>query len=321
MFFDLASLAKPLVTAPLAIQHLDLDVDRREQLGFTERPAPLTVRQLLSHSAGLPAWLPYTGESLAERLRRGLPEGEHPKFAPGVPGISLYSDLGYRLLAELLEEEIGESFSQLGARVTGLVPAPWKDAPPFVPQGPDLEMWSMAEPDLTFPCRDPRQPNDANARAGMRGHAGFGTDPEGLRRCLTGWIATAPLMAQDVARGADGSLWGLGLQRALTGVGRFGSLLSALPLGPGGIHVLTEESAALSPAVPEAPPGPPSAFWYHLGFTGPALFYRPEDGLVIGILTHRGGPGGELLDAGQLQARRLEILGRWISSGTTRRSS
>jgi hypothetical protein len=38
------------------------------------------------------------------------------------------------------------------------------------------------------------------------------------------------------------------------------------------------------------------------------LFYRPEDGLCLAILTHRLGPAGELLDAEQLRARRWEIL-------------
>jgi hypothetical protein len=56
------------------------------------------------------------------------------------------------------------------------------------------------------------------------------------------------------------------------------------------------------------PPGEPSAFWFHLGFTGPALFFRPEDGLCLAILAHRLGPTGELLDAEQLRARRWEIL-------------
>lgn len=311
MFYDLASLAKPLVTAPLALDRLDLDADRREALGFRDRPGPLTVRQLLSHSAGLPPWLPFTGEPLAGQLRRGFPEGAHPKLARGVPGESLYSDLGYRLLAELLEGEAGEAFPALGARASGLVPAPWPEPPPFVPQGPDREMWSLAEPGLPFPPRDPSLPNDANARAGMRGHAGFGADPAGFRACLEAWAASGvpDRMARDEARSRDGARWGLGLQRALTGPGRFGTLLRAVPPGRGGVHVLEVPDWDEPPAAPDpGPAGEPSPFWFHLGFTGPALFYRPEDGLVIGLLAHRGGPGGELLDADRLHARRWRAL-------------
>ena len=312
-WFDLASLAKPLVTAPLALAKLDLDLDRRGQLGFEGRAEPLTVRQLLSHSAGLPPWLPYTGEPLAAQLARGFPAGAHPKLAHGTVGVSLYSDLGYRLLAELLELETGRPFKGLGAESSGLTAAPWPSAPPFAPQGPDAEMWRLAEPRLAFPQRDPYLPNDANARAGMRGHAGFATTPVGMRECLRRWLASGvPVrMAVDTAQGADGACWGLGLQRALTGPGRFGGLLSTIPPGVSGLHLLVQDRAVgLSPAAPALAesPGPPSAFWFHLGFTGPALFFRPETGLCLAILAHRVGPGGGLLDAEQLRARRWAIL-------------
>jgi CubicO group peptidase (beta-lactamase class C family) len=316
VFFDLASLAKPLVTAPLALARLDLDRDRREQLGFRERAEPLTVRQLLSHSAGLPPWLPYTGEPLAEQLGRGFPAGAQPRPARADVGTSCYSDLGYRLLAELLELEAGRPFAELGAESSGLVPAPWAPAPPFAPQGADAEMWRLAEPDLPFPPRNPARPNDANARAGMRGHAGFGADPAGLAACLERWLASGlpARMAVETARGTDGSRWGLGLQRALTGPGRYGTLLAAIPAGAAGLHVLVHESDRLSPPAPalEALPGEPSAFWFHLGYTGPALFVRPGDGLCIAILAHRLGPAGELLDVEQLRARRWEVLAKGI---------
>jgi CubicO group peptidase (beta-lactamase class C family) len=311
-WFDLASLAKPLVTAPLALAKLDLDLDRREQLGFGERTEPLTVRQLLSHSAGLPPWLPYTGEPLAEQLKRGFPAGAHPKLIQGTPGVSLYSDLGYRLLAELLERETGRPFAAFGAESSGLAAAPWPTAPPFAPQGPDAEMWRLAEPALPFPPRDPYLPNDANARAGMRGHAGFATSPLGMKESLRRWLASGvPVrMAMDTARGADGSRWGLGLQRAMTGPGRFGELLAAIPPGVSGLRLLVQDKNNLSPAAPALAesPGAPSAFWFHLGFTGPALFFRPEGGLCLAILAHRLGPSGELLDAEQMRARRWAIL-------------
>ena len=311
-WFDLASLAKPLVTAPLALRLLDLDRDRRDQLGFEVlEGGPLTVRQLLSHSAGLPPWLPYTGEPLAAQLRRGFPQAAHPKFRTEPPGVSNYSDLGFRLLAELVELESGRAFRELGAESSGLAPAPWNPCPPFAPQGPDQEMWHLAEPGLAFPPRDPSLPNDANARAGMRGHAGFAASEPRMRDCLRRWRASgAPeRMSQEVAVGADGSRWGLGLQRALTGAGRFGSLLRDLPPGLGGEHVRVHASCDWSPpAPPLGPPGEPSPFWFHLGFTGPALIYRPEDGFTLAILAHRLGPAGELLDAEQLRARRWEAL-------------
>jgi CubicO group peptidase (beta-lactamase class C family) len=317
-FYDLASLAKPLVTAPLALDRLDLDLDRRAQLGFTERTGPLSARMLLSHASGLPPWLPYTGEPLAAQLRRGFPAAAHPKLAPGTPGTSLYSDLNYRLLAELLEQETGRPFNELGAERSGLAPAPWPQPPRFVPQGPDAEMWALAEPHLAFPARDPHLPNDANARAGMRGHAGFGCSPAQMTAALERWRASgAPWrMAEPAALGADGARWGLGLQMALGGGGRFGRLLAAVPPGLGGVHVLVHDGDALTaPAPPLDPdPGEPGGFWFHLGFTGPALFFRPADGLCLALLAHRAGPSGELLDAEQLRARRWQALSAWLAA-------
>ncbi len=317
MFFDLASLAKPLVTAPLALEHLDLDRDRRTGLGFPDRPGPLTVRQLLSHSAGLPPWLPYTGEPLARQLARGFPAGAHPRLVVPEPGTSCYSDLGYRLLADLLEQETGRDFTGLGRERSGLDPAPWSVAPPFAPSGADADMWPLAEPGLPFPARDPRLPHDANARAGMRGHAGFGAFPEGLARCLERWVGAGlpGRMAVATARAQDGARWGLGLQRALTGSGRFGTLLAALPPDRSGVHVLVHEETRLSPAAPplEGEPGAPSPFWFHLGYTGPALFVRPDTGLCLAVLAHRLGPAGELLDQEQLRARRWDVLARAVA--------
>ena len=311
-FFDLASLAKPLVTAPLVHDLLDLDADRRAQLGFKDRSVPLTVRQLLSHSAGLPPWLPYTGEPLPEQLQRGFPVGVHPLLRTATVGVSTYSDLGYRLLGELLEQATGRPFPELGAEASGLSPAPFPMSPVTIPEGPDVEAWCWAAPQVSVPTHSSCLPHDANARAGMRGHAGFGATPDQMRQTLEAWVRSGypARMAIETARSEDGTRWGLGLQRSLGGVGRFGDLLSNIPADRQGIHVLSWTEERLSPPPPEPEPDPaePTDWWMHFGFTGPALFIRPADGHCICILAHRRGPKGELLDAKQLQARRWEVL-------------
>ncbi|HJV49215.1 MAG TPA: serine hydrolase domain-containing protein [Geothrix sp.] len=310
-FYDLASLAKPLVTAPLALAFLDLDADRRWVLGFHDRETPLTVRQLLSHNSGLPPWRPYTGEAVARQLRRDVPD--HPLLRPATPGLATYSDLNYRLLAELVEAEIGLPFAQLGA-ASGLSPAPWRAAPVEVPDGPDATAWSLAT-DAPHPPRRPDLPHDANARAGMRGHAGFGATAPQLRAALARWVGAGwpARMAVEVAEGEAGARWGLGLQVAFAGEGRFGQLLSDLPASPG-IHVIEDPTGdAPTPAPPlSVEPGPPSGWWFHLGYTGPALFYRPSDGCTLALLLHRRGPRGGLLDAEALRARRWAALVRFV---------
>ena len=310
-FYDLASLAKPLVTAPLSLAFLDLDADRRWTLGFQERDRPLTVRQLLSHSSGLPPWRPFTGESVAAQLRRDLPA--HPLLRPATPDQATYSDLNYRLLAELLEAETGLPFTLLGA-ASGLSPAPWADPPMEVPDGPDAAAWALAT-EAPLPPRDPSLPQDANARAGMAGHAGFGASAPQLRAALARWVAAGwpDRMAVDTAHGEPGARWGLGLQVAFLGGGRFGQLLSRIPPGAG-IHVFEDATDHAPPEAPplETEPGAPSAWWFHLGYTGPALFYRPSDRCCLALLLHRRGPAGELLDAEALRARRWKALARFV---------
>jgi hypothetical protein len=119
-------------------------------------------------------------------------------------------------------------------------------------------------------------------------------------------------MAVDTAQGEHGARWGLGLQRLFSGGGRFGQLLSGVPQGPF-LKVLEAPSDAAPPPAPplDPDPGPPSAWWYHLGFTGPALFWRPADGACLALLIHRRGPDGGLLEAEALRARRWHLLRTW----------
>lgn len=315
MIYDLASLAKPLVTAPLALAFLDLEADRRWALGFHERAEPLTVRQLLSHASGLLPWRPFTGEPVSAQLRRPVPEGAHALLRPATRGLATYSDLNYRLLAELLERETGTPFQQLGAAASGLSAWPWEPAPVAAPDGPDAIAWELAEPGIPLPPQGPGLPQDANARAGMRGHAGFAATLPQFRAALKRWSAQwAPRMAVESAAGEDRARWGLGLQMALDGPGRFGALLKRIPLGGLGVAVVEFPVELLDEAAPKLGPGEPCGWWFHLGFTGPALFYRPEDGACLGLLLHRCGPSGELIDAEQLRARRWCILERFTAA-------
>jgi CubicO group peptidase (beta-lactamase class C family) len=315
-FFDLASLAKPLVTAPLAHAFLDLESDRRFALGFHDRDEPLTVRQLLCHASGLPPWRPFTGKPVAAQLRR--PANGHPLLRTGEPGAATYSDLGYRLLAELVEAETQAPFTRLGAAMSGLSPAPWREAPEQMPDGPDAEAWRAAEPGLASPPPDAREPHDLNARAGMKGHAGFGATAAQLRNWLRIWSSQwAPRMCMEASRESDDSVWGLGLRAAHRGPGRFSELLESIPLGllgpPRVIEWPVENLDRPAPAL-DPEPGPPSSWWCHFGFTGPALFFRPEDGACLAFLMHRLGPDGVLLSAEELRARRWFILDKFTAT-------
>jgi CubicO group peptidase (beta-lactamase class C family) len=114
-FFDLASLTKPLATAPalmLLIQKRRLDLDRTlgqliDDFAGTDKES-ISIRQLLSHSAGLPDYQPYY-QDLAKRPVAERKETLRTKLLGEVllnePGkLSLYSDVGFMILEWVVEE-------------------------------------------------------------------------------------------------------------------------------------------------------------------------------------------------------------------------
>jgi CubicO group peptidase (beta-lactamase class C family) len=314
MLYDLASLTKTLVTAPLALEHLQLDRDWGRELGFHDWPGPITPRLLLSHAAGLPPWMPYTGEPVWEQIKT-LDAisiwGRHPLLKKAVWGESTYSDIGFRLLAEILEIELGQDWRQLGENHTGLHCAPWNENQVFMPPGADLEAW-LAATAAPFPGHLPNQPHDANARAGMKGHAGFAATPESAHKWLQTWLRKYPaLMAVETNHSQDGQIWGLGLQRLKNGEGSFAELLNSKAIS--GIHVITHDGAEAPQPIQPHIPTDSSDWWFHFGYTGPALFVRPKDGTCVLILCHRLKNKSELLNIEELRARRWQIMdnGKW----------
>jgi serine-type D-Ala-D-Ala carboxypeptidase len=116
--FDLASLTKPLATALCMMKLVDegkllLDQTLNETLpdGDLKDKGVLTLRSLLSHSAGLVEWKPFH-EKLMRRpphdrrklLREWIIE-EPLAYDPGKG--NLYSDLGFMLLDWVIEEKTG----------------------------------------------------------------------------------------------------------------------------------------------------------------------------------------------------------------------
>lgn len=114
--YDLASLTKPLVTAFLAVYLVErrqwrLEDDVRHF--FPDFPLPVTLEQLLTHSAGLKPWHPFY-------LYRPLDDLAQAARLAGVarPGTRVvYSDIGYVLLRHLLEKVSGSGFQELAAAV------------------------------------------------------------------------------------------------------------------------------------------------------------------------------------------------------------
>jgi CubicO group peptidase (beta-lactamase class C family) len=120
--FDLASLTKALVTAPVcaALAHAGLlDPDAPIDATLPDAPPGVTARHLLAHTSGLPAWRPL----FRDVPRPGTPEARRavlaaaravPTEAP--PGARhTYSDVGFLLLLDLLERSGGARIDALFA--------------------------------------------------------------------------------------------------------------------------------------------------------------------------------------------------------------
>lgn len=118
--FDAASLTKPVITATLVQLlrergRLDIEAPLQRYLpecGGNEK-AGITLRQLLTHSSGLPAGLPrngggdWAGADAAQQIACGLPL----EAAPGTR--FRYSDVNYILLGRIVERQAGMTLDQL----------------------------------------------------------------------------------------------------------------------------------------------------------------------------------------------------------------
>jgi len=117
--YDLASLTKPLVTGLLCARRIDAgeltpDSAVARYLPEFERTDKqmITLRQLLTHTSGLPAWRPLYILAEGERDRvLSVIAAEDLEYQPGTRVV--YSDLGFIALGFLLERFTGKQVSQL----------------------------------------------------------------------------------------------------------------------------------------------------------------------------------------------------------------
>jgi len=110
--YDLASLSKIVATLPLVLLALQsglAGLDDRASLYLPELASgpggrwndAVTIRRLLSHSSGLPAWRPYYLLYNTSSAYLAAIAAEEPSYAPG--SSVEYSDLGFMLLGWIAE--------------------------------------------------------------------------------------------------------------------------------------------------------------------------------------------------------------------------
>jgi CubicO group peptidase (beta-lactamase class C family) len=117
--YDLASLTKPLVTTLLCARRIELgeltlDSSVSHYLGEFDRTdkQTITIRELLTHTSGLPAWRPLylLTEDEPERAAGAIANLDL-EYKPGTRVI--YSDMGYIALGILLERMSHQSLADM----------------------------------------------------------------------------------------------------------------------------------------------------------------------------------------------------------------
>lgn len=267
--FDLASLTKVLATAPswILMSTADPDIlDRPLASWFPESPRDkrrITPRQLMAHSSGLPAWRPYylflygQGSTIspAERVL-----AEPLQYEPGQD--SLYSDLGFMLLAAIIESHTGRSLNEF-SRERIYEPLGLTDQLMFHPR-PDehrIALTRRGEPAGIV--------NDLNCRAigGACGHAGlFGT-------------------ARAVGSLANEILLGLKSRENFFDP----TVIRAFCTRAGFVEGCTRALGFDTPSEKESSSGSffsPTSVG-HTGFTGTSLWIDPDRQLIVVLLTNR----------------------------------
>ena len=235
--FDLASLTKPLAMAPafmLLVREKKMRPDDRVTRFFPNfgvfGKTHVTFRHLLAHSSGLPAWKPYyedvvKGEKegrinfIASRAAKSYVfERIHREKALNPPGTqTLYSDLGFMLLGEVVEEISGwgldrycqdKIFRPVGLRATSFVDLTQVRTRRLQP------VHEMIAPTEECPWRKRilcGEVHDDNAyvMGGVAGHAGLFSSAQDihhfllhLRKCLRGedGLLPAPLLEEFLSR-------------------------------------------------------------------------------------------------------------------------
>lgn len=268
--FDLASLTKVVATTPAVLRLADagaLRIDQPVGEFLTEYKqgdkSAVTLRHLLTHSAGLPAHrkfheLPGTADTrLAAAAREPL---------VAAPGTAVeYSDIGFILLGAVIAKAAGQEldkaahelvFAPLGLRRTGYLPGPGR-------------VFAATEPDPATgePVFGRVHDENAGGLGGVAGHAGvFSTVGDLVRYLRDGWLDEDAGFLSARSRAEAVRCWtgGIGAGRDRRGLGwtlagdRWDHMTAAWPDGRAG----------------------------HTGFTGTSIAFDPDGKLWTVLLTN-----------------------------------
>jgi CubicO group peptidase (beta-lactamase class C family) len=274
--YDCASITKPLVTTTLVLQAV---AEEKLQLDGTILGLPYTVRQLLTHTSGLRAWLPLYATN--DYLKAIVAEGK--ECEPGERVI--YSDLNFVLLFYALREAFGDYVTAARQRIfepLGLRDTMFNPPADLRPRIAATEWGQRFEGKLAkrYDIPGARQGlmwgecNDGNSfhAGGTAGNAGLFSTARDVFRIARAWARAELLPGELVDEAIRNQTEGLDDSRGL------GWLI--------------------------AEPG-----YGHGGFTGTSVYVDPRNDRIFVLLTNRIHPCAAPVGMTQIRARFHELAG------------
>ncbi len=282
--FDVASLTKCLSTAVIAMKlvedgliHLKdkvadlLPEFRYTVAGGSEVKEKVRVWMLLSHTSGLPPWIPlYRVKDRSQILNEAV--RAYPSYDPGSDVV--YSDVGYIVLTALIERVTGERLDALFDKIVG---GPLKlKRTVYNPLGRGFSRNEIVATEYDEATGESLRglPHDQNARAmeGVSGHAGlFSTASESaliVRSLINAYRGSWSEILSPPSARAMFRIWGCGRYGGLCyGIGW--QVYDPLNVVSGG-DLLTPKRA-----------------FGHTGFTGTSIWIDLDLDIAIVLYTNR----------------------------------
>jgi CubicO group peptidase (beta-lactamase class C family) len=267
--FDLASLTKVLSTTTLVMRQVERGILSLDDpivdhvAGWRDQgPIVVTIRDLLSHAAGLAAHVPYyldhEGRDAFETAIQRTPRAYEPRSK------SVYSDLGFMLLGFILDRiaPLATQFDTLRVHMGNIQdlqfvpPAIWKPRTAPTRIDPWRERLLVGEVD----------DDNAWALGGIAGHAG-----------LFGVAGSVGEFARHMLQVLEGRTGAFTRETAQTFVARRTEIPdSSRALGWDTMLPTSSCGTRMSPRA-----------FGHVGFTGTSLWIDPERSLYVTLLTNR----------------------------------
>lgn len=314
VWYDLASLTKPLATTTLVL------LARRHGLALADPLArflpelagspwgSVTVFQCLTHTAGFPAWAPLyaSGELSREAYLRALARVSPP--AP--PGTQVcYSCLGFLALGWVVERVGHAALDALFQRElaspldlsgeVGFAPQLSKTVAlgqrrPFVEEALCRERGIAASPPPNLADRWSCDDGNARGLGGVAGNAGLFGSAMGVFRLAQEYLPgfSRLLTAEEARLATSDHTPGMAQARGL------------------GWQLATTPGCSAGPALP------PGGFG-HTGFTGTSVWVDPQREAIFVLLANRLHPGGRTPDLHPLRRRFHCLAARGLQPGAS----